>query len=158
MNEKEEIKLGTDEEHEHDAVFKAVAADSKAGKLKPLSFYTKMLAGEHVAKIKDYYTRLATMEHEAKESKKDERKEDEGLHDKEVDGAFSKWTSLSDKMDTSECKPASEYFPSVSLKIPGKWDFKVGDEMEVEFKACVESIEKTKDGTRIRLELKEAKF
>lgn len=114
----------------------------------------KAYALDHLEEIPDYYTRLTAME---KEAKKDERKEAEGLHDEEVDKAFGGWTKLGDKMDTAP-SVKEEYFPSISIKIPGKCKRAVGDEFEAEFKVCVESIEKTKDGTRIRLELKEAKF
>lgn len=144
-----ELKMGISVEKEH--------VDSVSER--------RQYALDHLEEIPDYYTRLSKMEDEAKESKshekseskKDERKESEGLHDDEADKAFDKWTSLGDKMDM---KPTSksEYFPSISLSLPGSSKMKVGEEMEVEFKVCVESIEKTKDGTRVRLELKEAKF
>ena len=120
---------------------------------------------DHLEEIPDYYTRLLAMEKEAKEEKceeKDDRKESEGLHDGEVDKAFDKWTSLGEKWDNSPVSikedSSKEHFPSISIQLPGKCDFKVGEEIEAEFKVCVESIEKSKDGTRIRLELKEAKF
>lgn len=118
----------------------------------------KEYALDHLEEIPDYYTRLKKME---KEAEKDDRKEAEGLHDKEVGDAFDKWTNLGEKWDTGPVNPKedkSEHFPSISIKIPGKCNLKVGEEMEAEFKVCVESIEKTKDGTRVRLELKEAKF
>lgn len=157
----DEIEKGTKEEHEHDAVFKKIASDSKAGKLKPLSEYTKMLAEEHVAKIKDYYTRLDKME---KEAKKNERKESEGLNDSDMDEAFGKWTSLGEKWGGPEVASESpskdkEHFPTVYLKIPkGDKKFNVGEDIEIEFKACVVGVNKRDDGVRVEMELKEAKF
>lgn len=155
MNEKEK---GTEIEHEHDETIKKIAADAKAGKLKALSFYTKLISEDHLEEISDYYTRLTKME---KESKKDERKEDEGLHDEEVDKAFKDWTKLGEKWNNSPIEATSdktEHFPSVSLKVPSGKTFKVGEEVEAEFKCMVSSVRKDKDGLRIELELKEAKF
>lgn len=118
----------------------------------------KQYALDHLEEIPDYYTRLKKME---KEAEKDERKEDEGLHDEEVGKAFDKWTKLGEKLggpiETNE-KSEEEYFPTVSLKVPGKKSFAVGEEIEAEFKCCVSSVRKDKDGMRIELELKEAKF
>jgi len=100
-----------------------------------------------------------------KEDKKEDRKEDEGLHDEEVGKAFDKWTSLGEKWGSDSCcagpvsgKKEKEHFPEVSLKMPGKGEYKVGEEIEAKFKCEVTSVSKDKDGLRVRLELKEAKF
>ena len=158
MDEKEK---GTETEHEHDGTIKKIASDAKAGKLKPLSFYTKMISEDHLSEISDYYTRLTKME---KEAKKDERKESEGLTDSDVDKAFGKWTNLGEKWSSPEVATEStskdkEHFPTVYLKIPkGDKKFNVGEDIEIEFKACVVGVNKRDDGVRVEMELKEAKF
>lgn len=137
-----ELKMGMEVEKEH------------AGTISERRAY----ALDHLEEIPDYYTRLSKME---KEAKKDERKEDEGLDDKETGEAFEKWTKLGEKWDNkpiSTLDDSEEHFPSVSLKVPGGKAFKVGEEVEVEFKCIVSSVRKDKLGLRIELELKEAKF
>jgi len=140
---KAELRMGLEIEKEHTEDF----------------VQRKSYALDHLEEIPDYYTRLTKME---KEAAKDDRKDAEGLHDSEVGKAFDKWTNLGEKWDNAPVNPSEtkseEHFPSISIKIPGKCNLKVGEEIEAEFKVCVESIEKTKDGTRVRLELKEAKF
>lgn len=65
-----ELDLGTRHEKEHIDTMKMIAADVKAGKLKPWEYYQKLTAKDHLVKIKDYYTRLENMEKEAKEDMK----------------------------------------------------------------------------------------
>jgi len=64
-NKKEQLKMGVKVEAEHQDTINRIITDTKAGKLKPLEYYQKMVAEDHLDEIKDYYTRLAKMEKEA---------------------------------------------------------------------------------------------
>ncbi len=87
-----------------------------------------------------------------------EKKSDEQETEERVDKAFGKWVSLKEKSGAMEgVKPLDEWFPSVTVKCKEKAP-ELGKDVDVEFKAEVSRVEKTKDGNRITLELKEVKF
>lgn len=60
-----QVEMGVEVESEHVNTFIQIIEDARAGKLKPLEFYQKMVAEEHIEEVKDYYTRLEQMESEA---------------------------------------------------------------------------------------------
>jgi len=62
---KKEEDLGTEHEAEHAATIKQIADDAKAGTLKPVEYYQRMTAKDHLKEIPDYYTRLSKMEKDA---------------------------------------------------------------------------------------------
>lgn len=60
-----QVEMGTEVESEHINTFIQIIEDVRSGTLKPLEFYQKMVAEEHIEEVKDYYTRLEQMESEA---------------------------------------------------------------------------------------------
>jgi hypothetical protein len=124
---------------------------------------TRKLVMDHLKKDPQAYSKHSeSAEKDPKEKEPNhETKEPTSMKKKEgdsVDKAFEAWTSLKES-STGPTKVSDEYFPSVSLSMDKAPELKAGDEIEIEFKCLVKSIEHTDEGTgRVRLELKEAKF
>ena len=57
-----ELKKGIKSESEHAATIKQIIDDVKAGKVRALKEYFKLIAQDHLEEISDYYSRLAKME------------------------------------------------------------------------------------------------
>lgn len=68
LNKASELEIGTKIEAEHKDTIKQIIEDVKAGKVKSFKEYFKDIAEDHIAELKDYYTRLTRMEDEAKKS------------------------------------------------------------------------------------------
>lgn len=57
-----ELKQGIKSESEHSATIEKIIADVKAGKVRALKEYFKLIAEDHLKEIPDYYSRLVKME------------------------------------------------------------------------------------------------
>lgn len=141
-------------EAEHSSTIKTIIADARAGKVKPLKHYLSLVVADHHDEISDYYARLTEMEKEAKKGKDSEDEAQE-----RSDKAFESWQPTATKSDNKPTAIVEHeiWYPQVDLKLP-KCDFKIGADVEVTFKACVKSLNQSKDGCRVCFELKEFKF
>ena len=69
VKNKTQLEMGVEVEKEHSETIKEVIKDAKTDKLKPLGYYLKGIAKDHIAEIRDYYTRLKTIESDVKKGK-----------------------------------------------------------------------------------------
>lgn len=167
----DERALGLKVEKEHSATIKAIIADCKAGKLKPLEYYIGMFADDHTEEIEDYYTRLIKMEKEAKEDHEEsetpaeekaedakEPKKGKKTEEEETDERVDKmWKSLKEEpiIPVAANEDPEPYYPSVSIECDSSCEYKVGEEVEIRFKAMVDSVRLGKKNTRVEFKLKE---
>lgn len=117
----------------------------------------RKIAMDHLEEIPDYYTRLKKMESKAKGESKEQDEEDEAQE--RSNKAYDTWAPTAVKSDNKPLAVSENeiYYPQVDLKLP-KCEFKVGEDVEVTFKACVKRLEQSKDGHRVSFELKEFKL
>lgn len=144
---------GLEVEAEHSDTIKTIIADARAGKVKSLRHYLSLVVADHHDEIADYYTRLTKMENEAKKGKDAEDEAQE-----RSDKAFESWQPTAKKSEAPKpVEPGEVWFPTVDLKMES-CDFKVGESVEIEFKAVVKRLEQGEDGHRVCFELKEFKL